>query len=108
MDDSTNAQSLAASINKNWYSITIIGIVLIGVIMLFYQDLSSKWQEVIVPAMVVYTLGTSVIGYIQGAYFRAHGNKTGEPIRLLFVYYALHSLWFLAFLWYLTFYKQVL
>jgi hypothetical protein len=107
MDNSGNMKSLADKINPNWYSITIISTVILGILMLFYKELSSNIKDYLIPALVVYILGTSIIGYYQGAFFRANGMKEGfkEP---LWLYYTLHSLWFLLLIMYLTLYKNVI
>ena len=107
MDNTGDMKSLAEKVNPNWYSITIISTVILGVLMLFYKDLSSNIKDDLIPALVVYILGTSIIGYYQGAYFRAKGMKSGfnEP---LWIYYTLHTIWFLLFIFYLTLYKSVI
>jgi hypothetical protein len=100
-------KSIIYKINQNWYSITIISILVLGVLMLFYKDLSVNIKETLIPALVIYIIGTGLIGYFQGAYYRAKGmkNRFEEP---LWIYYILHSIWFISLIIYLAIYKNVL
>ncbi len=100
-------KELAEKVNPNWYSITIIGILIIGILMLFYKDLTSSFKETILPGIVIYTMGTAIIGYIQGSNFRANFISDNYKERL-WTYYVSHLIWFLLLIIYLIFYKRVL
>lgn len=99
-------QSLADKLNPNWYSVSIINLLILGLIMLFYKELSEPVKTYLVPALVVFSLGNGLIGYCQGAYFRARGMKDSfrEPI---WFYCLAYVIWFALFLTYL-FYRGVL
>ena len=100
-------KSLIDKINPNWYTITIISTLVLGILMLFYKELSYNLKEYLIPALVVYILGTSIIGYFQGAYFRSKYNSQDfkEP---LWIYYILHAIWFFLLILYITLYRVVL
>ena len=98
--------SLADKLNPNWYSVAIINLLVFGLLMLFYKELAEDAKSFLVPALLVYTLGNALIGYIQGSYYRAKGKRTGFN-ELLWFYYVLYCIWFFLFLSYL-FYRNVL
>lgn len=99
-------QSLVEKLNQNWYSVAIVNLLILGLVMLFYKELSDEIKTYLVPALLVYAMGNALIGYIQGSYFRANGgrNEFQEPLP---VYYFLYCIWFALFLVYL-FYRNVL
>lgn len=107
MDNQEYMKSLADKINPNWYSISLISTLIFGILMLFHDELSSKIKDDFIPVLVVYILGTSLIGFIQGSYYRARFMNTGfkEP---LWLYYTLHTIWFFFLISYLTLYKNLI
>jgi len=95
-------QNLADKINPNWYSASIINLLVLGLLMLFFKELPEKTKSFLIPAIVVYTFGNGIIGYIQGSYFRAKGMKENfkEP---LILYYCFYVVWFALFIGYIGF-----
>ncbi|HBA65895.1 MAG TPA: hypothetical protein DCZ48_06915 [Methylococcaceae bacterium] len=92
-------KELAEKINPNWHSVFIANILVLGLLLLFYDKLPPSVGSNLIQALVIYTLGNSLIGNIQGIIFRAKGMKNGfnEP---LWIYISLYAIWFVAFLWY--------
>lgn len=99
-------QSLADKLNPNWYSVAIINLLVLGLVMLFYKELTENIKSFLVPSLLVYTIGNALIGHIQGSFFRAKFMEEGfvEP---LWFYYLLYIIWFILLLAYL-FYRDVL
>lgn len=86
-----------------------------GLMLLFYKDLDSTLRTILVPAIAVYMIGTSLIGYIYSELdvincVRAAKNdqKPGpQPPYITWIFRFLHGLWFLLFVIY-SFRKSVL
>lgn len=101
-----NNNGIIEKINPNWYSISLISTLILGILMLFFKELPDNWKDNFIPAFVIYVLGTCIIGYIQGSLFRAKGmnNNFKEP---LWLYYFLYGIWFILLVGYLYF-KNIL
>lgn len=100
------SQSLVEKLNPNWYSVAIINILVLGILMLFYKELTPISKQYLIPSLVIYTIGNALIGHIQGSYFRNSVSKkdSEEP---LFLYYGLYAVWFFMLIGYL-FYRSVI
>jgi len=92
-------KDLAKSINPNWYSVTLIELLVFGTVMLFFKELPDVWKSYLVPGLMIHAIGTGLIGYFQGALFRAKGMKDGyqDPVIRFGVAYVF---WFLALIAY--------
>ena len=95
-------QSLIEKLNPNWDSVVIVNLTVLGVFMLFFKDLTPPMKTYLIPSMAILTMGNGLIGYFQGALFRANFNKEGfkEP---LWAYNTLYIIWFSLFIGYLVF-----
>ncbi len=86
-----------------------------GLMLLFYKDLNSTLQTILVPAIAVYMIGCSFIGYlyvdldlINCVKAANKGEKPDpQPGRLTWIFRLLHWSWFLLFVSY-VFWKSVL
>lgn len=87
---------------------TLVGVFLLGVLLLFYGTLNPKMQEVLIPSLVVYTMGSALIAYVQTVLFvrvnlpYEHKGPERQPIPLnAFIFIiVLHFVWFVIFLSY--------
>jgi len=88
---------------------------LLGLMLLFYRELDCTIRTVLVPAIAVYMIGTSIIGYI---YFeldvrncvKAVAEKRDplpQPLWITIIFWLAHIIWFLFLARYL-FYKNML
>ncbi|MCF7809328.1 MAG: hypothetical protein K9N22_09610 [Candidatus Marinimicrobia bacterium] len=95
-------KDLAKDINPNWYSITIINLLVLGILMLFMKELPASWKSYLLPALMIHTLGTGLIGYCQGAMFRSKGMKDDykDPVPIFIIAYAV---WFILLIAYFVF-----
>jgi hypothetical protein len=86
-----------------------------GLMLLFYRDLDCTIRTILVPAIAVYMIGSSIIGYV---YFeldvincvRAAKNEekpSPQPSYITWIFRLLHGFWFLLLVIYL-FRKSVL
>ena len=92
-------KELVNKINQNWFSVTIISILVFGILMLFFKELSNSFRDYLIPSFIIYILGTAIIGQIQGSNFRNNfGKQDNEPV---YIYTILHIIWFIAFIVYL-------
>lgn len=89
-------------INPNWYSVAVIELIIFGTLMLFIKELPFAWKEYLVPGLMVHVIGTGLIGYFQGALFRAKGmkNEYKDPV---FVFGGIYVLWFIALIFYFAY-----
>jgi hypothetical protein len=89
--------------------------IVFGLMLLFYKELDCAIQTIFVPAIAVYMIGSSFIGYL---YFEldvmncVRAAKNGEkpspqPPYITWIFRFLHGFWFLLLMCYL-FYKSVL
>ena len=87
------------NVNPNWHSLSIISLLVLGILMLFFKELPDLIRERMIPALIIYILGTGLIGYFQGACNRSKFYEKGkEP---LWIYFVLHFVWFVMFVGYL-------
>jgi NADH:ubiquinone oxidoreductase subunit 6 (subunit J) len=92
------------------YHLTVLSGLVVGFLLLFVNDLPPYLREVVLPALVVYTIGTALIGYIQvlltasaNTKAQAEGNKPrGIKERHLCIVIFSHLLWFITFLSFLV------
>jgi hypothetical protein len=101
MSENGQANSIAMQLGKSyWHHIFLGAILLTSIVLLFAKDLSANITGYLIPSLVVYTVGTGIIGHAQGVQFRRNfgPSKWQEP-RLLFT--IIHLAWFAAFVWYL-------
>lgn len=86
-----------------------------GLMLLFYRELNLTIQTILVPAIAVYMIGSSIIGYL---YFEldvincVRAAKNGEkpspqPPYITWIFRFLHGFWFLLLVIYL-FCKSIL
>jgi len=47
-------KEIAKSINPNWYSITLIELVVFGTLMLFIKELPEVWKSYLLPSLIVH------------------------------------------------------
>lgn len=88
-----------------WYGLTIAGAVLVGLLLLFLPELPSFLRRALLPALVIYTMGTALLAHIQVAVTasrntkRAARGETPEGIKSshLTAILVVQVLWFLAF-----------
>ena len=91
------------------YGITIISAFVLGLILLFLKELKEFCPfvpECIVPALIVYTIGTAIIGHIQilitvstNTKAQAAGKRQrGIHERHLCIVLCAHGIWFGLFL----------
>jgi hypothetical protein len=86
-----------------------------GLMLLFYRDLDLTTRTILVPAIAVYMLGTSILGYVYFELDRincARAAKNGEtpspqPWYVTGIIWFVHVIWFLLLICYL-FGKSVL
>ena len=83
--------------------------IVFGLMLLFYRDLDLTIRTILVPAIAVYMIGASIIGYL---YFEldvincVRAAKNGErpspqPSYITWIFRALHVIWFLLLAIYL-------
>jgi hypothetical protein len=101
---------------KSYVHIPFLGAgIVFGLMLLFYRDLDSTIRTTLVPAIAVYMIGSSIIGYL---YFeldvincvRAAKNAESpspQPSYITWIFRFLHGFWFLLLAIYL-FCKNVL
>ena len=96
-------KELAEKINPNWHSVFIANILVLGLLLLFYEKLPVQIAQNLIQGVVIYTLGNALIGNLQGIIYRSKGmsNNFKEP---LWIYMSLYVVWFIAFLWYILVY----
>lgn len=66
------------------YHLTVLSGLVLGFLLLFINDLPSFLREIVLPALVVYTVGTALIGYVQILLTVSENTKAqadGEPAR---------------------------
>lgn len=97
------SESLLDEIKKNdRYFLAILGIFVLGLLLLFYKDLSWWMQKRFLPAYVVYLLGAGLLGQIQnmtGIRRRRKREAKGKPHVgtwwwIFWPIVALHLMWF--------------
>ncbi len=85
------------------YGVTIISTLVLGILVLLFKDLTPFIQNTVLPAIIVYTLGTAVIGHLQiliTVSTNTKANANGEKARgikeshLRFIMVA-HVIWFI-------------
>ncbi len=47
------------------YGITVFSVFLLGMLLLFFKDLSPFLRDIAVPALLVFTLGSALIAHVQ-------------------------------------------
>ena len=101
MDESSSSQSFFEVLGKSyWHHLFLGAVFLTSIFLLLLRDVSSEVIERFVPALVVYTLGTGVIGHAQGVEYRRNfGPSHYKEPRWAFT--AVHALWVLALIGYL-------
>jgi hypothetical protein len=86
-----------------------------GLMLLFYRDLDSTSQSILVPAIAVYMIGTLLLGYLYSELDRINcvtaakrNEKPGpQPRYVTWIFRLVHIIWFLLLITYL-FSKNVL
>lgn len=90
------------------YGITVVGVFILGLLLLFFEDLTPTMQDILIPSLVVYTLGTGVITCIQMLVTASANTKAraksetprGVPEGWLSAIVVLHVLWFVLLIGY--------
>jgi hypothetical protein len=101
MTKNGQASSIASELGKSyWHHVFLGAILLSSIVLLFAKDLPVSIAKYLIPSLIIYAIGTGIIGHAQGVQFRRNfgPDKWQEP-RLLFT--IVHLLWFAAFVWYL-------
>lgn len=95
---------------KSYVYIPFLGAGLVfGLLLLFYRDLNLTIQTILVPAIAVYMIGSSIIGYLYSeldVINCVREAKKGEkpspqPQYIIWIFRGLHTSWFLLLLIYL-------
>ena len=106
MNPTKEVEGIVGQLGRSyWYHVFLASTLLLGILMLFIKEIPSPLRDYLIPALTVYSLGTAIVGYVQGVQYRKNGmNKDWcEPT----VRYALaHALWFSLLIGYL-FYRHV-
>ena len=99
-------KELAEKINQNWHSVFIANFLVLGLLLLFYDKLPEATKISLIQPLVIYTLGSALIGNLQGTIFRARGMKNDfrEPIWL---YTGLYVIWFISFITYTVYFAVI-
>ena len=80
-----------------------------GLILLFYKDLDCTIRTILVPAFVVYIIGTSIVGYVyfeldvRNCVKAASENKKPcpQPWWATIIIWLVHISWFVLLMYYL-------
>ena len=111
-----NNENMLKPFVKSYAYIPFLGAAIVfGLMLLFYRDLDLTIRTILVPAIAVYMIGSSIIGYL---YFEldvincVRAAKNGErpspqPSYITWIFRFLHGFWFLLLAIYL-FCKSVL
>jgi hypothetical protein len=111
-----NNENILKPFVKSYVHIPFLGAgIVFGLMLLFYRDLDLNIRTILVPAIAVYMIGSSIIGYV---YFEldvincVRAAKNGEkpspqPWYITVIFWLLHGAWFLFLAIYL-FRKSVL
>ena len=111
-----NNENMLKPFVKSYVHIPFLGAgIVFGLMLLFYRDLDLSTRTILVPAIAVYMIGSSIIGYL---YFEldvincVRANKNNEkpgpqPTYITWIFRFLHGIWFLLLVIYL-FWKIVL
>jgi len=94
---------------SNWYHVGLSAIFGASILLLFVDKLPKPLAENLLPALIVFGIGSTLLGYIEGTIFRKNFSKDGDektkhPYGLFFT---LSILWFIGFIAYL-FWRKVL
>ena len=89
------------------YFPTLIGAFLIGLLLLFFKDLSDPIKN-LVPSLIIYVIGTAFIAYLQSMFAlrkqledeRAGKVFTGNSKLVFGIMVGLHVLWLAGLIWY--------
>ena len=89
-------KELADKLNSNWHSVFVANALVLGLLLLFYEKFPEPIKTGLIPPLVIYTLGSIIIGNIQGVVFRANFDNKNfkEPI---WIYSVLYVAWFVSF-----------
>ena len=90
------------------YFPTLIGALLIGLLLLFFKELSDPIKQYFVPSLVIYVIGTSFIAYLQSMLAlrkqledeKAGKTFTGNHPAVFWAIVGLHVLWLVGLIWY--------
>lgn len=103
MNPQKEAEGIIGQLGKSyWYHIFLASMLLLGLLMLFFKELPPQLQNYLIPALTVYSLGTSIIGYVQGVQFRKN-FLTKDWFEPTFIYAFAHFFWFLLLIIYLLY-----
>lgn len=90
------------------YFPTLIGALLVGLLLLFFKELSDPIKLYFLPSLVIYVIGTSFLAYLQSmlALRKQMENDrdkivfTGNAKPVFWTIVSLHVLWLACFIWY--------
>lgn len=107
MDTEKEAGSIAGSLGKSyWHHVFLGSSLLTGIVLLFAKDLSQTLTNYLVPALIIYSIGTGIIGHMQGVQYRRNfGPQHWQEPKFLFT--SIHITWLALFVIYL-FYRHIL
>lgn len=83
--------------------------IVFGLMLLFYKELDCTIRTILVPAIAVYMIGSSIIGYLYfeldviNCVMAAKKGETPLPQRsyIIWIFRFLHGFWFLLLICYL-------
>ena len=111
-----NCENILKPFTRSYAYFPFLGTAFVfGLMLLFYKDLDCTVRTILVPAIAVYMIGSSIIGYL---YFEldvincVEAEKNGEKPSpqsscITWIFRLLHGFWFLLLVIYL-FSKSVL
>ena len=104
-------------LKKSWVGIpTLAGLLVFGLILLFFRDLDTTLRMVLVPSVAIYILGNSLLAFVYSdldarncVRARQEEGRIPGPIssNIFILFIVLHVVWFVSLLIYL-FWKGIL
>lgn len=90
------------------YGITLVSAFILGLLLLFFKELTNFFQDILIPSLVVYTIGSGLIACIQilltvSANTKAMAKKetpSGIKEGNLTIIIITHIVWFALFILY--------
>jgi hypothetical protein len=90
------------------YFPTLVGAFLLGLLLLFFKELSDPIKQYLVPSFIIYVIGTAFIAYLQSMLAlrkqledeRDGKVFTGNSKPVFGAMVGLHVLWLAGWIWY--------
>jgi len=80
------------------YFPTLVSVLMFGILALFFKDLSEYLKNYFLPAGLIYTLGTSLIAWVQTMLFIRSGTQLSKKAFGWIIFS--HIFWFVLFIAY--------